>query len=114
MLSSVGPYSNRAMKDAYNYMTLAWPLEMRHEGYQVENPKVSFKEFKSEIQSGKIVNPNYAANPIRKQVQSDFQLMDGHYGPVGQALYGFVQDAYKLGMVNPNTGFLTSRMDAKS
>jgi len=110
MLSSVGTYSNRAMKDAYNYMTLAWPLELRHEGSQVENPKVSFKEFKSEIQSGKVINSNYAANPIPKQVKSDFQLMDGLYGPVGQVAYGFVQDAYRLGMVNPHTGLL----DAKS
>lgn len=111
MSSSVG--FNSPLFGAYSYLTLALPLEMRHEGYDVLPPKISYSDFVNEIESGKVVNQNYATSILPQQVSLDFKNIESLYGSQGTTEYNLVQKAYELGMVDPNTGLLNTNVNIK-
>jgi hypothetical protein len=86
---------------------------MRHEGYNVSNPKISYSDFVNEIESGQAVNSSYVTTTLPQQVQTDFKNIEGLYGQQGIAEYDIVQKAYALGMVNSNLGLLSGNLVIK-
>ena len=77
------------------------------------NPKISYSDFVNEIESSKVVNSSYATTILPQQVNMDFKNIEGLYGQQGTAEYDLVQKAYELGMVDPNTGLLSTNVNLK-
>jgi hypothetical protein len=113
MSASVSVDTHSASFAAYCYLTLALPLELRREGYNVSFPRISYSDFVNEIETGRIVNPNYATSVLPPQVQTDFKVIESLYPEEGAAEFAWVRKAYELGMVNPQTNILVSNMDVQ-
>jgi len=92
---------------AYTYLTLVQPLERKLAGQPTNmkpGPQESYESFLNDIEDGKEVNASYATSMPQRDLTDYQNTMSTNPNRefVGDML-SWVQKAYSLGLVNPNT-----------